>query len=357
MVPRVETHCPRCETSHAEVCPRCHDVHERTGPDGTVEPVACPHCGLRHQYVALPAGASCCARQIDRGHVCGKPTRPPEYRTFCRSDQDAVSDALDEIPELYVGLYLALEGARGGGLGEVHSNGFESRIPISAHISSLMQKFVGLHPAAEQNQLGSDRRLGVLMSWEDALRESLGFARRPIHRMRPITPKEEGWMRIAQRHALHTYAVPAGTAAEAIERASYQHAVERVMLLRERDSAVVEAQAGPTLSATCSFLKVHLTSLLDLSADAGNEIMDLREQALRALGRSRRDEFEAMPDAACQSCGLKMLYRRMGEDRVRCGSGKGCPDLTSGQYKMRTWREFGFAQQRTPTATGTSGAG
>lgn len=345
--------CRRCQRTHLAPCKRCRCEHFQVPDEGTVPAemvprrVACPDCDRWHQVNRLGAEQTCCLRTIDAEHTCGHPTDPPSARTFCRSCQEQVTEALAGLPELYVDLYLALSPGRSGS-SEVRSGGFESAVPLAEAASDLMAEMVGsaggvwVSPPGEEFRGRVDPR-GVLVAMEDDLRQHLGFSARVARRPRPLTPQEEGWARRARSAAQATYRdlTDAGR-----DRAVAEWAMARRRLaqLRGRDVATVEGQAGPTLSAACEFLRVHVSSLLAFRPDAGDEVLRMRYRALLVLRRSEVGDDEDLNEAPCPNCDQRTLYRRNGEDRVLCGSGRHCPELTWGEYQRLTWREQGWAQ-------------
>lgn len=341
--------CRRCQRTHLAPCKRCRCEHWQVPDDATPDTVpvrvACADCDRWHQPNRLGAGQSCCLRSIDTEHTCGHPTDPPSARTFCRSCQAQVTAALMEMPELYVALYLALSPGRSG-QSEVRSSGFESVVPIVVAASDLMAEMAGSAGGAWTSPPGEFRGRvdprGVLPALEDDLRTALGFSSRIARRPRPLTPQEEGWARRAQAAAEATYRrqTPAGH-----QRAlsDWAEATRRLIQIRGVDAATVEGQAGPTLGAACEFLRVHVSSLLAVRPDAGDEVLRLRYRALLVLRRDEAGEDEDLNDAPCPTCDRRDLYRENGTDRVRCGSGRRCPELTWSEYQMLTWREQGWA--------------
>lgn len=303
-------------------------------PDG---PEPCPEC---------TAGRPVCPGP------CGRRSHTHTDQPLCPSCRRQILDALTDLPELYVHLYLALPGAQTAT--ERVSGTREPPVPPDMTVEALMRDIIA-----------------TVTTWVEPVAEQAGITGtgRP-RRLAPDVRLRNTWVTRTET-VLDADGQPA--------RDDYGDPVAVTHVERAATVAVVsqpDSTSGVALSTACRVLAAHLDVLLALPAtdvmewddtagpdgswqpvdrdgvDAAFSILSLHDQARANLGHTRGSDH--LKGVACpeRSCSQKLLYRDHGSDVVVCKACRGqwprdelvrWTKMLAGQIVQRKGRAVGRA--------------
>lgn len=239
------------------------------------------------------------ARPCPGPHGRGEP--PITAEPMCRHCVAELVSTIERLPEQYIAAYLALEpGQRtheDGG--RARGKGAEAPLPLDVEADALMRRI-----------------LEVVLSWWDAVV--------PAAKLSWATVPSDG---VAISTACRTLAVHVDTLLR-IDGWPMTRAIERRRVLGKPELVFVGAVASPPVQImrgrpllpddTIGEVRSdgHATIVLVMSGVQGAlELLELRRDAERTLGHSRRSTQLERP---CPSCEEPELHLTEGQDHVRC---------------------------------------
>ncbi len=228
----------------------------------------------------------------------GKMVRLPALtpRAFCDKDRGLVLEKIEEIPELYTLLYIALSPS-GSSTGLRISGSKTPPVPLRAGVEALMRDVVS-----------------VVSSWEEVVRDVARLSESPTGSRRDGVAVTTG-CRVLVTHVDVLLALPVSPQTRIL---SLKDASE----LPEGTSGIVHKSAE------------FAVAVLELGGeDAGLEILRLHARCRSMLGMTKRRDLITVP---CFNCGHSAIYRDETwdglADEAYCGN---CAQMYTGtQWKV-----------------------